>query len=188
MKKKYYSWNDIETMCIQIVNQMYADKWRPDYLVGLTRGGNVPATIISNMTDIPADTLQVNFRDNGLYTESNAWMAEDAFGYGVIPQEGYFKDTTGSVAERRKNILIVDDINDSGKTFNWIVNDWQSSCLPDDLDIWKQVWGKSVRFAALTENLSSEFELVSYYADTVNKAEEDVWLVYPWEDVGQYGR
>jgi len=40
----------------------------------------------------------------------------------------------------------------------------------------------------LTENLSSNFELVSYYADTVNKAEEDVWLVYPWEDVGQYGR
>ena len=115
-------------------------------------------------------------------------MAEDAFGYGVIPQEGYFKDTTGSVAERRKNILIIDDINDSGKTFNWIVNDWQSSCLPDNLDIWKQIWGKSVRFAALTENLSSEFELVSYYADTVNKAEEDVWLVYPWEDVGQYGR
>ena len=113
MKKKYYSWNDIETMCIQIVNQLYADNWRPDYIVGLTRGGNVPATIISNMTNIPADTLQVNFRDNGLYTESNCWMAEDAYGYGVKPTEGYSDSVTGSIAEKRKKILIVDDINDS---------------------------------------------------------------------------
>ena len=187
MKKKYYSWNDIETMCIQIVNQLYADNWRPDYIVGLTRGGNVPATIISNMTNIPADTLQVNFRDNGLYTESNCWMAEDAYGYGVIPTEGYFDSVTGSIAEKRKNILIVDDINDSGKTFDWIVTDWQSNCVPGDV-AWKEIWGNSVRFAVLTENLSSNFELVNYYCDTVNKAEEDVWLVYPWEDVGQYGR
>jgi xanthine phosphoribosyltransferase len=187
MKKKYYSWNDIETMCIQIVNQLYADNWRPDYIVGLTRGGNVPATIISNMTNIPADTLQVNFRDNGLYTESNCWMAEDAYGYGVLPTKGYFDSVTGSIAEKRKNILIVDDINDSGKTFDWIVTDWQSSCVPGDV-AWKEIWGNSVRFAVLTENLSSNFELVNYYCDTVNKAEEDVWLVYPWEDVGQYGR
>ena len=52
MKKKIYSWQDIETMCTSIVNQMYADNWRPDYIVGITRGGNVLATIISNMTGI----------------------------------------------------------------------------------------------------------------------------------------
>jgi hypothetical protein len=28
---------------------------------------------------------------------------------------------------------------------------------------------------------------VSYSCDEVNKAEEDVWLVYPWENVGHYG-
>jgi hypothetical protein len=43
------------------------------------------------------------------------------------------------------------------------------------------VWGKNVRFAVLTENLSSNFDGVSYHAAEVNKAEEDVWLVYPWE-------
>ena len=44
----------------------------------------------------------------------------------------------------------------------------------------------NVRFAVLTENLSSEFEEVKYWAHEVNKAEEDVWLVYPWENVGSY--
>ena len=50
IKKHYYGWTDIERMCVSIVNQMYADNWRPDYIVGLTRGGNIPATIISNNT------------------------------------------------------------------------------------------------------------------------------------------
>ena len=53
IKKHYYSWIDVEKMCVSIVNQMYKDNWRPDYIVGITRGGNVPATIISNMTGIP---------------------------------------------------------------------------------------------------------------------------------------
>jgi hypoxanthine phosphoribosyltransferase len=52
IKKKYYSWKDVENMCGSIVNDMYADLWRPDYIVGITRGGNIPATIISNMTGI----------------------------------------------------------------------------------------------------------------------------------------
>jgi len=46
---------------------------------------------------------------------------------------------------------------------------------------WDNVWGKNVRFAVITENLSSEFGLVNYSTHEVNKAEEDVWLVYPWE-------
>ena len=46
--------------------------------------------------------------------------------------------------------------------------------------------GDNVRFAVLTENLASNFDGVSYYCNEVNKAEEDVWLVYPWENVGEY--
>ena len=48
------------------------------------------------------------------------------------------------------------------------------------------MWNKNVRFATLTENLASSFDGVDYSAHEVNKAEEDVWLVYPWEIVGKY--
>jgi hypoxanthine phosphoribosyltransferase len=111
-------------------------------------------------------------------------MAEDAFGYVDLEQQGTLKSRWD--ISKRKNILIVDDINDTGATFNWIKQDWQSSCLPNE-DAWKTVWGKNVRFATLTENLSSEFDdTVNYTCHEVNKAEEDVWLVYPWENVGTY--
>ena len=63
IKKKYYTWSDVESMCVSIVNQMYADFYRPDYIVGITRGGNIPATIISNMTGIRCESIKVSLRD-----------------------------------------------------------------------------------------------------------------------------
>ena len=138
---------------------MYADNWRPDYIVGLTRGGNVPATIISNWTNISCHALKISFRDQ-TETESNCWMSEDAY--------------------NGKKILVIDDINDTGETLNHLQQDWQSNCLPDDMK-WDMIWGDSVRFATLTENLASSFGQVTYYSHEINKAEDDVWLVYPWE-------
>ena len=140
--------------------QMYKDEWRPDYIVGLTRGGLPLAVLISHMASLRMETLKVSLRDDDSESESNCWMAEDAY-------EG-------------KNILIVDDINDTGATFDWITKDWPAGCLPND-PRWNNVFGNNVRFAVMTENLSSNFELVKYHWDEVNKAEEDVWLVYPYE-------
>jgi len=179
IKKHYYTWHDVEVMCTNIVTQMYKDNWKPDYIVGITRGGNVPATIISNMTGIRCEALKVALRDGDSHQETNTWMSEDAFGYVYDDAD----KVTGGPLE--KKILIVDDINDTGSTFNWIKEDWRSSCLPNSPK-WDKVWGNNVRFAVLTENLSSNFDGVSYSCDEVNKAEEDVWLVYPWENVGVY--
>jgi len=156
IKKKFYSWTDVEVMCQQIVTKLYETNWKPDYIVGITRGGNVPATILSNMTGIRCEAVKVSLRDgeSGKTGDSIAWMAQDA-------KEG-------------KQILVVDDINDTGATFKWLSEDWGLN------------GGDNVRFAVLTENLSSDFENVHYHCDEVNKAEEDVWLVYPWENVGVY--
>ena len=174
VKKHYYSWKDIERSCVSIVNQMYSDQWRPDYIVGITRGGNIPATIISNMTGIPCEAIKVSLRDDSKL-ESNTRMAMDAFG----------KFQQGQSRNEGKNILIVDDINDTGATFNWIVDDWER-IHPGDTE-WRNVWCENVRFAVITDNSASDFKfMVNYSTHEVNKKEEDVWLVYPWERVGNY--
>ena len=106
--KHYFSWQNIDEMCTKIVLDVNKDEhWRPDYIIGITRGGNIPATIISHMMNIRGEALKINLRDNGQFSESNTWMAQDAF-------EG-------------KNILIVDDINVTGNTFNWLMEDWKKS-------------------------------------------------------------
>ena len=153
IKKKIYTWQDIERMCVGILNQMYKDNWKPDYIVGITRGGNVPATIMSNILDVPCEALKVSLRDDSRL-QDDFWLKE------------HITD---------KNILIVDDINDTGATFKWIWDNWQLSLQEHN-----------VKFATLTENLPSIFGQVSYYCHEVNKTEEDVWLVYPWENVCEY--
>jgi len=186
MRKKYYSWEDVEMMSIELVTDMYKDNWRPDIIVGLTRGGNIPATIISNMLDVQCEALKIKLRDNkpGEEQEINCDLARMAFGY--VPEEQREVLKTRWDVSLRKKILIVDDINDTGATFSYLKHQWQQCCYPEESS-WSTVWGGNVRFATLTENLSSKFGSVSYYADEVNKAEEDVWLVYPWENVGRYG-
>ena len=187
IKKHYYSWQDVEKACTNIALQMYKDNWRPDYIVGITRGGNIPATIISNMLNIRCEALKVSLRDDDRECESNLWMSEEAFGYVDLEEQKTLKSRWD--ISKRKNILVVDDINDTGATFNWIKQDWQSSCLPDEDNAWNSIWEGSnanVRFATITENLSSSFGGVRYYAHEVNKGEEPIWLVYPWENVGKY--
>ena len=178
MKYKHYSWTDVESAATSIMSQMYADEWRPDYIVGITRGGLCLATILSHMSDIDMHTLKVKLRGDTDDCESNLWMAEDAFGI----NDGS-KGITGARWDpmHRKNILIVDDINDTGATFKWIKEDWQGGCLANESTVWDNVWGNNVRFATMTDNSSSSFGDVKYTWDEVDKAGDDVWLVYPYE-------
>ena len=103
MKKVYVSWNDVQRQVQELVRQMWADRWVPDYVVGITRGGLTPANLISQYLNVPMHTLKVSLRDDDTDCESNLWMQGDAV------------DSL--------NILIVDDINDSGATLNWIQDD-----------------------------------------------------------------
>jgi len=185
--KRYIKNDNIKSYVLDIVKQMYKDNWRPDYIVGITRGGLYPAIMLSHYLDIKMYTLDVRLRDGIDSPESNYWMAENAYG---IFQQGVGYEST-------HNILIMDDINDTGATFQWIVDDWQKSndaVVPTvsvpTIDIpvpnhkinrWKEVWHKNVRFAALVNNLSSEFD-VDYSSLEINKKENPEWIVFPYEE------
>lgn len=166
MNKIYLTWRDVEHHTQEILRQICSDSWRPDYVVGLTRGGLVPANLISQYLGCRMETLKVSLRDD-TECESNLWMAEDAFGHEM---------------DQPKRILIVDDINDTGATLNYIREDWPSGCFPDN-PRWTEVWGSNVRVAVLVDNESSKSEIpVSYSAVDINKAEQDSWIVFPWEE------
>lgn len=168
INKRYLGEVDIREAVTNISFQMFKDEWKPNYIVGITRGGLIPAVMMSHITGVKMHTLDVRLRDGHGELESNCWMAEDAF--------GYFQQGQG---QEGKNILIIDDINDTGATFDWIKQDWQASCMPND-PAWNDVWHKNVRFASCVENLSSELSS-DYSFIEINKAENDEWIVFPWE-------
>jgi len=181
MNKQYYTYNDLHDAATDIVLQMYNDAWRPDYIVGLNRGGLPLALRISHLIDANMYTLDVRLRDgSGNGPESNCWMAEDAFGYvSEIGRDDVWSKATSDPA-KKKNILIVDDINDTGATFNWIKDDWQKNCLPAHPN-WDTVWGQNVRFATMCEKTHTIFDGVNYNWKTVDTSEGDPWIVFPWE-------
>jgi hypoxanthine phosphoribosyltransferase len=161
MKKRIVTFDEFKGLVQEICRQIANDSWRPDYIVGLTRGGLLPATMISHYLEIPMKSLQVSLRDGGECV-SDLGMAEDAF--------------TG------KNILIVDDINDQGSTINWIKQDWPSGCFPES-ETWEKVWGDNVRWAVVFDNLASQATVeMAYVGEEINKAEEDMWIQFPYED------
>ena len=178
MNKRVIDYKEFTGLVNKICRDITVSDWRPDYVVGLTRGGLLPAIMISHYFDIPCQTLKVQLRD-GTERESNLWMAEEAFGYDGDTE---YYDGDPIRVRKPKKILIVDDINDTGATLNWIMEDWQSSCLPND-SRWSSVWNQNVRFAVVVDNLSSECAAsMDYVGFEVNKAENDVWIDFPYED------
>lgn len=180
--KYFVSWDEYRGLVAEVARQISVDNWRPDYIVGITRGGLTAATMLSHYFDVPMETLKVSLRGTDPDCESNLWMASDAFGYvdeatrvtmreNAVQQDNVFK----------KNILIVDNINDSGKTLNWIRQDWQSSCLPTD-PTWSDVWGNNVRVAVLVDNTASDTETdIQYCGMEINKVDQNQWIVFPEE-------
>lgn len=146
------SWADVQRQVQELLRQMWHTDWKPDYVVGITRGGLTPANLISQYLGVPMHTLKVSLQDGRKDCESNLWMAEDAMD--------------------DRNILIVDDINDSGATLNWIQDDW---------DIGDR-WGQNARVAVLYDNESSDSRhSPDYAAESINKASDPQWIVFPWE-------
>ena len=157
-----YTWAGVEEAVNSIAMQMFKDEWRPDYIVGITRGGLVPAVLLSHATDIPMKTLCVQLESKGLEenTERNAEIARDAL-------------------KNNKKILILDDINRGGDAMLWIQNDWQDA-IGMVGDYKSESWHSNVRFASLIDNPNSKVPM-DYCNEEVDLDEESIWVEFPWE-------
>lgn len=102
------------------------DAWQPDFVIGIGRGGLVPAVYISHELDVPM-----------LSIDHSSKVADFA------------SDLLGKIAERSMTgtrLLFVDDINDSGGTIQEIRNLLKSGGC-DELNL---------RFAVLIDNTRSK--------------------------------
>lgn len=178
MNKQRITYDEYSQLVSKICRDIAISGWYPDYIVGITRGGLLPGVMLSHYFNIPLHTLNVSLRDNSdMGPESNLWIAEDAFGYDTNPETSIKSNAT-----LKKKILIVDDINDSGATLNWIMQDWRSGCLPGHND-WDYIWNNNVKFAVIVDNLASKCNVkMDYVGIEVNKKEKDVWIEFPYED------
>ena len=151
IEKRYISQEEINRYCLNIVSMMFRDNFKPDIIVGITRGGLWPAMMLSHYLGIKMHTLDVRLRDGDI-KESNGYLKKEVL--------------------KGTKILVIDDINDTGATFNWIKEDWN---VDDDSE------KSNVKFAALIDNVPSEF-VVEYNGIEINKEEHPEWVVFPYEE------
>ena len=148
--KKFYTWKQIEHMSLylaQVVeNQFFT------HILGLSRGGCVPATIISHKLNIPMIPITLSTRDHPDQLIPN-------FPIGHGDGDNYID---------QYKFLVVDDINDTGETFQRM----QSIMLHRGAHY--------VEYAVLINNEPSKFS-VNYFAEQINKEKDPRWIVYPWE-------
>lgn len=143
----------------KIVAYIKADRWEPDYIVGLVRGGAVPAVYLSHKLKVPVQMIRWNTRD-----ETN-WENDSASGIAAqIPLD---------INCNGKKILLVDDIVDGGDTINEVLTDWNKACSGDlNLD--------NIRVCAMVYNIAQTVK-VDYYDVQIDRNQDKRWVVFPWE-------
>ena len=147
MNKIYYSWQQIDQHIQTLVDQIGSSGWHPKIIVGVARGGLIPAVLLSHHFDVGMDIINVSLRDHKIHNHANTSKIAN---WATI---GY-------------NVLVVDDINDTGDTIREI------RTLIGDSD--------HVKFATLVNNHTS-MSSVDFAAHHINKSTHPCWICFPWE-------
>ena len=149
-KKDYFDQKDMELALVEIKNQIGKSNFYPEIIFSINRGGCIPGVYLSHLFNIPHHVIDVQLRDQ----KNNINIS----------------NLTES-AKLKKNILIVDDINDTGATFNFVKN---------SLSEYKGNFG----YASLIENKSSKFK-VDFKGKIIDKKINPNWIVFQWENLNQ---
>jgi uncharacterized protein len=102
--KIHLEYNDVISMCNNL--EHHVSKFKPDYIVGIVRGGLLPALHLSHAVDRPLITIKWSTRDNKS-TELSTQLQDLIYA--------------------GKRVVFVDDINDTGTTFTQIKESYQIS-------------------------------------------------------------
>ena len=150
MTKLWYKWNemrrDVNTLCREIL----LDGFNPEVIVGLSRGGLTPGVMMSHWMQKPFKPVKASLRD--------------------FPEwEDYLPKKTD------ERVLIVDDICDSGETFDRIKSYIKGPRINQPLEL-----PVEVRFATLWWNNECNVE-PHYYVNEIAKDSTGTWIHFPWE-------
>ena len=137
-----------------IIELMNMQGWSPDLIVGLVRGGAIPAVYLSHRLKVPTAMLHITTRD-----EQTGFNVE--FDQNISKIEEYIK--TG------KKVLIVDDIIDSGKTMHILLDKLNYKAYTDTIHV-----------ASLIHNVSQPIT-PNYSYMTIDRVIDDRWVIFPWE-------
>lgn len=148
-KYEFLSFKDLSDALADICRQMAVDNFKPEFIVGPSRGGLLLGVMLSHYYNVPFYPLEWQTRDGS--TQDFAKLSS------IIEQNKF------------KNMLLVDDINDSGNTLNSITT-----------SVNQLMFGGDMRTATIYSKTTSIVEVD--YSVVELTPDNDAWIIFPYEE------
>lgn len=141
------SWDEIYEMLLSLAEMIRRDSFNPEVIVGVSRGGWPPARVMSDLLgNIELANVRVEFYSGVAETRSEPVVTQPI-----------------SLPVKRKNVLIMDDVADTGKSLK-VVRDHVA-----------EAGAKSIKIATIYYKPWSII-VPDYYVRITKR-----WIVFPWE-------
>ena len=146
-----YSYNKIHDLIVDKINKIKHNKF--DYIIAIGSGGLIPGVIIKNLLNIPLYIISVSSYNQKIKGDIkiNQWIDNDF---------------------SNKNILLVDEIDDTGSTITFCSNKLKKYNKCNNLSIF-------VVHNRNCKKCDNYINHTNYYA--CENIESDLWIKYPWK-------
>lgn len=161
-KKVFIDYNEVEKL-VDTLSQNIKSNFEPEVIIAISGGGLIPARLLRNYLNVPILSINLKlYKDVGVAADN------------VTLMQGL--DELSSDFIKDKNVLIVDEIHDSGKTMNEAYNMIlkyvrDSKSLSASVLHYKDIDNKDYDIFDLPAD--AQF----FYAEL---AHPDEWIIYPW--------
>ena len=171
VKKSYFTTGQMRNALIQIEDQMVHSNWMPDIILGINRGGCIPGVYLSHRLKIPHETIDIRKRQHIKQPDFSAL------------EKAYNDPKNVAKSNYHQKILIIDDINDTGATFQWLIDNFGEGVysLPNSNF---GMGDDRIRFAALIHNKQSKvaMDYKGSEIDIISNDKQSAGIVFPWEE------
>ena len=145
-ERRYYGKEDFINSLSKIIKQIENSNWSPNVIFSINRGGCIPGIYLSHHLNLKHKVIDIQLRDNNRPPDLK-----------IIKEK----------IKEFDNVLLVDDINDSGKTLK-IIYDLNNP-------------SKIINNATLIYNQESKVK-THFYGKMIKRSEDKNWYVFPWEE------
>ncbi|RPG55149.1 MAG: hypothetical protein CBC56_006170 [Flavobacteriales bacterium TMED96] len=146
-ERKYFGKEDFVDSLNKIIEQINKSNWSPEVIISINRGGCIPGIYLSHRLSLKHKVIDIQLRNSNKPPDLK-----------IIKQR----------IKEFDNILLVDDINDSGKTLKTIY----------DLT---NAYSKIIYNATLIYNQESKVK-TDFYGKEIRRSKDQSWYVFPWEE------
>ena len=158
-EKLYFKYNHVHNIIDSMVPRVRV--FNPDVIIAIGGGGFIPARILRTHIKVPILAVSVELYDDttnsaGTNVNIKQWF-DDSYGTGKLVKNG--------------RVLIIDEIDDTRKTLECVVNKIQQH-NPSDIAI-------GVIHNKIKKKSGVLPQSIKYIS---GKDIDDDWVIYPWDD------